>query len=49
MYFHVQWYGGESEIICGHAETSESDDEYVKCQGSYNEGGEWLCCPVCHQ
>ena len=36
--FHVQWYGGENEIICGHVETSESDDECAKCQGSYNEG-----------
>ena len=24
--FHVQWYEGENEIICGHVETSESDD-----------------------
>ena len=38
MYFHVQWYGGgENEIICGHVETSESDDECAKCQGSYKK------------
>ena len=30
-------------------ETSESDDECAKCQGSYNEGEEWLYCPVCRQ
>ena len=38
--FHVQWYGGENEIICGHVETSESDDECSNCQGSYNKGEE---------
>ena len=40
---------GMRAIICGHFETRESDDEYAKCQGSCNEGEEWLCCPVCHQ
>ena len=48
-HFYVQWSGGENEIICGHFETSESDDEYAKCQGSYNESEEWLCCPVGHR
>ena len=33
----------------GPVETSESDDERAKYQESYNEGEEWLCCPVCHQ
>ena len=47
--FHVQWYGGENKVICGNVETSESDDECAECQGSYSEGEEWLCCPVCHQ
>ena len=47
--FHVKWYGGENEIICGHAETSKSYDECAKSQGSYNEGEEWLRCPVWHQ
>ena len=23
--------------------------ECAKCKESYNEGEEWLCCPVCHQ
>ena len=27
----------------------ESDDEFGKCQESYNEGEEWLCCLACHQ
>ena len=45
----MQWYGGENEVIYGHVETNESDDEYAKCQGSYSQGEEWLCCPVCHQ
>ena len=45
----MQWYGSENEIICGHVETSESHDECAKCHRSYNEGEEWLCCPVCHQ
>ena len=47
--FHVRWYGWEKEIICGHVETNESDDEYTKCHGSYNECGDWLCCPVYDQ
>ena len=47
--FQVQWYGGENEIVYGHVETSESDDECVKCHGSYNESEEWLCCYICHQ
>ena len=88
----MQGYGGENEIICGHVETSENDDEcqkqsqpatllkkrlwhrcfpvnfskflgatfltehlrwlFLECahhQENYNEGDEWLCCPVCHQ
>ena len=32
--------------ICSHV---ESDDECAWCQGSYNEGEEWLCSPVYHQ
>ena len=24
--FRFQWYGGQNEIICGHVETSESDE-----------------------
>ena len=47
--FHVQRYWGKIEIICGHVETSESDDECAKCQESYNEGEEWLYCRVYHQ
>ena len=42
-------YRGEKEIICGHAEISDSDDEFAKCQGNYHEDEEWLCCPVCQQ
>ena len=37
-----------TQIICGHVETSERDDECVKCQGNYNEDEQWLCSPVCH-
>ena len=29
--FHVQWCGGEKEIIYGYVETSESDNEFAKC------------------
>ena len=47
--FYVQWYGGENEITCDHVESSESDDECVKCLGSYNVDEEKLCYPVCHQ
>ena len=46
--FRCSGLGGDKGIICGHVETSESD-ECAKCQGSCNEGEEWLCCPVCHQ
>ena len=28
---------------------NQTDDECAKCQGSYNQVEEWLCCPVCHQ
>ena len=47
--FHVDWYGGKNEIMSGHVEVSESDDECAKFQGNYDEGEEWLCYPVCHQ
>ena len=47
--FHAQRYWGKIEIICGHVETSKSDDECAKCQESCNEGEEWICYPVCHQ
>ena len=47
--FHVKWYEGENEIVCGHAETSKSDDECAKCQNSYNDGEKWFCCPARHQ
>ena len=47
--FHVQRYWGKIEIICGHVETSESDDECAKCQESYSEGEEWLYCRAYHQ
>ena len=30
-------------------ETNDTDDECAKCQGSYNEGEERLCCPACYQ
>ena len=40
--FHVQWQRMKSSV-----ETSEGDNACVKCQGSYNEGEEWLYCPVC--
>ena len=45
----MQWDWCNNEIICDHVETSKSDDKCAKYQGSYNEGEEWLCCPVCHQ
>ena len=46
--FHVQWYGEENEIICGHDKTSDSDGHCQKCEEEYNEGEEWLRCPVCN-
>ena len=45
----MKWYEGENEIVCGHAETSKSDDECAKCQNSYNEGEKWFFCPARHQ
>ena len=39
----------ESEIICGHVKTSQSDDECAKYLESYNGGEEWLCCSAYHQ
>ena len=46
---HAQRYQGKSEIICSHAETSESDDECAKRQERCNEGEVWLYCHACHQ
>ena len=38
--FNGQWYGDENEIICGHIETSESDDECQKqSPGSFYKKG----------
>ena len=42
-------FGGENKIISDLVETSEIDDQCEKCQESYNEREEWLCCPVYHQ
>ena len=46
--FHVHWYGGENDIICGHDKSSKSDDQCAKCDGMYKEEEEWLRCPVCN-
>ena len=29
--FHVQCYGGENDITCGHDKSSKSDDQCTKC------------------
>ena len=47
--FYVHFYEGKNINVCGHVETSESDDECAKCQRSHNEGKESLCCPVTAQ
>ena len=44
--FHVQWYGGENDVICGHVNSSDNDNQYPKYSRIYKEGEEWLCCPV---
>ena len=31
--FNVQWYVAESEFICGHNKSSESDVKCAECQG----------------
>ena len=46
--FHVQWYGGENDVICGHVNSSDNDNQCPKCSRIYKEGEEWLCCPVCN-
>ena len=46
--FHVHWYCGENDIICGHDKSSKSDDQCPKCDGMYKEEEEWLSCPVCN-
>ena len=45
--FHVQWYGGEDNVICGHEKSSDNDNQCPKCNGFYKGREEWLCCPVC--
>ena len=47
MSFHVQWYGGEDDVICGHEKSSDNGYPCPKCNGFYKEDEEWLCCPVC--
>ena len=44
--FHVQWYGGENDVICGHIKSSDNDNQCPNCSIIYKEGEEWLCCPV---
>ena len=46
--FHVQWYGGENDVICGHVNSSDNDNQCPKCSRIYKEGEEWLCGPVCN-
>ena len=46
--FHVQWYGGENDVIFGHINSSDNDNQCPKCSRIYKEGEEWLCCPVCN-
>ena len=45
--FHVQWYGSENDVNCGHVNSNDSDNQCPKCSRIYEEGEEWLCCPVC--
>ena len=45
--FHVQWYGGEDDVIRGHDKSSNNDNQCPKCNGFYKEDEEWLCCLVC--
>ena len=35
--YHVQWYGGENDIICGHDKSSNSDDQCAKSDGMYEK------------
>ena len=35
--FHVQWYGGENAVICGHDKTSDSDSQCPNCKEEYKE------------
>ena len=46
--FHVQWYGSENDVICGHVNSSDNDNQCPKCSRIYKEGEEWLCCSVCN-
>ena len=46
--FHVQWNGGEDDVICGQEKSSDNDNQCPECNGFYKEGDlEWLCFPVC--
>ena len=35
--FHVQWYGGENAVICGHDKTSDSDSQCPNGKEEYKE------------
>ena len=46
--FHVEWFGKENGVVCGHTKCCLNENQCAECDGVYDELEEWLCCPVCH-
>ena len=48
--FHIQWYKGASDVVCGHKKSNKGDSECSTCRKWYKEeGSEWLQCPISEQ
>lgn len=46
--FHVQWYGEENVVVCGHETRSEDDNCCSNCNQLYINCKDWIKCPVCN-
>ena len=46
---HVQWYGDDNQLIYGHGEVGNTDNDCSNCNKVYKYGEEWLRCPTCSQ
>ena len=47
--FHVQWYGDDNQLICGHEEAGNKGSNCLKCNKVCKGGQEWLRCSACSQ
>ena len=47
--FRVQWHGDDNQLICGHEEAENRDNDCSKYNRVYKGEEEWLRCPACSQ